>query len=339
MHFRNISIIVTAHNYGRYIEQCIDSLCMQTLKPAEIIIVDDASDDDTKQIIENCLQKYQSIKMIYKKVVFCDAQESRRFGLSLATSDLVLIMDADNYIDLTMLEKMTYSLVEDNVDLVYCDQYVIDEYGVICGNWIARDYSYTRLQRLNFIDMCSLCKRESLKLDFFDKNIKRFQDWDVWLQYLKKSDKKVTYLQEKLIYKREHKKNISSTKEKYLEKCKVMYKNDIITLSYYNNGKDFRKERVFFQCLCNKCRESSIDECFGAFRKKIITLCFYNIFIFTFDKHCDDFSTCDDSACEQILHFENWNQLKCIIFRKDDLHALLNATTTIGDIYNKFLNK
>jgi len=337
---KNISVVVTSHNYGKYIKKCIDSLCNQTLTPREIIIIDDASDDNTKDRVKIYLEKYQNIKIIYKKVAFSNAQESRRFGLSLTTSDLILLVDADNYLASTMLEKMVDKLYKDNADLVYSDQYLINEAGDIQGSWIAHGYSYTRLQRLSFIDICSLCKKEFLAESFFDKNIKRFQDWDVWLQYLKGDNKNVAYLHDKLIYKRVHTKSISHTREKYLERLKVMYKNNIIKLSFPEDKINFKNDKIFFQCLCPRCVADSIDKYFYNLRKKFSILRGYDLFIFTFSKHCvDERVNITNPTIDELITSTMWGQVPGIIFSKKEMHDFLNATTTLRDVYKKFLNK
>lgn len=52
-----LSIIVTTYNIDKYIEKCLDSICNQTLKDIEIIIVDDGSSDNTTTIIKQYAEK------------------------------------------------------------------------------------------------------------------------------------------------------------------------------------------------------------------------------------------------------------------------------------------
>ena len=329
---QGISVIITTHNYEKYIEKCIQSLNSQTFMPSEIIIIDDASEDNTEIIVKKNIEKYDNSKFLYKKVNFHNAQESRKFGFNLVKYDLILFVDADNYLDVTILEKMKEKMLDNNVDLVYCDQYLIDNKGNVTGSWVAKKYSYARLKRLNFIDMCSLLKREYLQEKYFDKYIRRFQDWDIWLQYLKGGEKKAYYLNEKLIYKRYHENSITSKQEKYLEKLKVAYKNDII---FTQNDNFFVNNRIFFKCLCEECLSGSVDEYFSSLRKKIVLLNSYSIFVFSFGKHTSDFNVCVCNNKKRILPSKKWSELECVCFSKNEIHIFLNSTVTIKELYYK----
>ena len=61
---KKISIIVPVYNVGKYIGDCLDSLVNQTLKDIEIICIDDASTDDSLQIVKDYKNKDNRIKII-----------------------------------------------------------------------------------------------------------------------------------------------------------------------------------------------------------------------------------------------------------------------------------
>ena len=60
-----LSIIVTTFNIENYIHQCLESIANQTLSDIEIIVVDDASTDGTRKIIDEFAKKDDRIKTIY----------------------------------------------------------------------------------------------------------------------------------------------------------------------------------------------------------------------------------------------------------------------------------
>ena len=65
---KNVSVIVPAYNSSIYIEKCLDSLVNQSLENIEIILIEDCSTDNTKEIIKEYEKKYDNIKVIYNKV-------------------------------------------------------------------------------------------------------------------------------------------------------------------------------------------------------------------------------------------------------------------------------
>lgn len=69
---KEISIILVTYNYGRQIQECLDSILEQDFKDYEIIIVDNASDDDTRKIL---IDKYVNIRLI---------ENPKNYGYSMA---------------------------------------------------------------------------------------------------------------------------------------------------------------------------------------------------------------------------------------------------------------
>lgn len=100
-----ISVIVPVHNSEEYLKTCLETLVNQTLKDIEIIIVDDASTDHSRDIIEYYKSKYKNIKTYYSAVNI-GAGASRNIGLSLAQGDYVGFLDSDDYVNLNMFETM-----------------------------------------------------------------------------------------------------------------------------------------------------------------------------------------------------------------------------------------
>ena len=62
-----ISIIITAYNVGEFIERAIKSVLSQTYKNIEVVIVEDCSTDNTKDIIEQLAKEDDRIKIVYHK--------------------------------------------------------------------------------------------------------------------------------------------------------------------------------------------------------------------------------------------------------------------------------
>ncbi len=96
-----VSVIITCHNYARYLSRAIRSAINQTIdeKDYEIIVVDDASTDETQSVMKTYSGKIKPL--ILKKNVGLAA--ARNEGLKSALGRFVLNLDADDYMDENLL--------------------------------------------------------------------------------------------------------------------------------------------------------------------------------------------------------------------------------------------
>ena len=110
-----ITIITPVFNGEKYIEKCILSVLNQTYKNIEHIVINDGSSDNTKTICEKYNNK---IKLINKKNE--GVSKARNFGLKEATGDYILFVDADDWLEETMCEKLISSAEKNDSDIVVC---------------------------------------------------------------------------------------------------------------------------------------------------------------------------------------------------------------------------
>lgn len=114
-----VSIIVPVYNVEKYIERCLDSLVNQTLKDIEIIIVNDGSTDGSKEIIQKYLNKYKNI--VYLEKENGGLSSARNYGIPYAKGEYIGFVDSDDYVEITMYEKMYNKAIEEKSDMVECD--------------------------------------------------------------------------------------------------------------------------------------------------------------------------------------------------------------------------
>lgn len=117
-----ISIIVPVYNVYDYLERCLNSLVKQTLKDIEIIIVNDGSTDNSEEIINKFQKKYPTKIKSLKKENGGQAS-ARNLGLKEAKGEYIGYVDSDDYIDLSMYEKMYYYAKKKDYDIVMCGMY------------------------------------------------------------------------------------------------------------------------------------------------------------------------------------------------------------------------
>ncbi len=117
-----VSVIVPFYNVERYIEKCLNTLVNQTLKEIEIIVVNDGSKDNSKQIVEKIVKQFPD-KMVYLEKENGGLSDARNYALPYAKGEYIAFLDSDDYVEKDMYEKM-YKLAKiENSDMVECDFY------------------------------------------------------------------------------------------------------------------------------------------------------------------------------------------------------------------------
>lgn len=112
-----ISVIIPVYNSEKYIEKCLDSILNQSYKNFEIIVINDGSKDNSKEILD----KYQNR---YPNIITHIEQEnkgvaiSRNYGIKIATGDYIAFIDNDDFIDENYLETFVNQLQDTRYDAI-----------------------------------------------------------------------------------------------------------------------------------------------------------------------------------------------------------------------------
>ena len=112
-----ISIIIPVYNAAKTLDRCLTSILDQTYKNFEAILVDDASVDNSGEVI----QKYLSdTRFTYHKLPHGGVSKARNFGLSIASGKYLMFVDSDDDIKSNMIEKMIGLLEKNRAELAVC---------------------------------------------------------------------------------------------------------------------------------------------------------------------------------------------------------------------------
>ncbi len=116
-----VSIVVPIYHVEQYLHQCLDSIVTQTLKDIEIILVDDGSDDNCAQIIDEYAQLDRRIIVIHKKNggygSACNA------GIKIATGEYIGIVEPDDWIETNMYEQLYQQITKYDADVCIAGYY------------------------------------------------------------------------------------------------------------------------------------------------------------------------------------------------------------------------
>ena len=113
-----VSIIIPVYNVEKYLAQCLESVCGQTYKNLEIIVVDDESPDHSGEIAEEFAKKDSRVRVEHIKNR--GAAGARNVGLELCTGEYILFVDSDDWIELNMVEKLLAAIEETDSDIALC---------------------------------------------------------------------------------------------------------------------------------------------------------------------------------------------------------------------------
>jgi glycosyltransferase involved in cell wall biosynthesis len=213
-----VSMVVTNHNYGRYIERAIDGLLAQTFSALEVIVVDDRSTDDSATI----LRRYESDPRV--RLVFHTKNEgsisSYNQGLAMARGEFVGVFDADDYSLSEDAVARQVAIFDANPDVgfVYSSFVIVDEHGLPFREskpWPhdrVRDGldAFADLVGLNTVPHSGTLVRRSSheEIGYYDPHLPYAGDWDLWLRLSARYS--VGYISKPLYAYRVHRNNMTS---------------------------------------------------------------------------------------------------------------------------------
>lgn len=178
----DIAVVIPCHDHAAELKQALESLENQSLKPAEIAVVDDASHDDVLAVVEGFSGR---LPIGYHRFdVNRGAPAARNKGAEMTSAPFLLFLDADVELEPGALEKFAAAL-KASPEAAFA--YANFRWG--WKKFTGQPWDVAVLKRLNFIHTTSLVRREAFP--GFDATLKKFQDWDLWLTMAERGSKGV----------------------------------------------------------------------------------------------------------------------------------------------------
>lgn len=179
-----VSVVIPTYNCGRYVAEAVQSAFAQTIRPLEIIIVDDGSTDDT----QGRLQPYMG-EIVYRFQRKSGVSAARNLGIELARGDYVAFLDAD---DVWHPRKLEYQM------RAFSSHPDLGVLGTTVCNWPATEFPqidemaegsltivpWRKLVVRNYLATSSVLVRRSILVQAgeFDCRMAVAEDRDVWLR-------------------------------------------------------------------------------------------------------------------------------------------------------------
>ncbi len=226
-----ITVYITNHNYENYLKQSIESVLKQTFPDFELLIIDDGSTDNSREIIEQ-YRNHTQISIIYQNNKGLNI--TNNIAMRAANGKYLMRLDADDFLEKEALEKMSQALENDDaLGLVFPDYYYVDAEGNRTG--IEQRHNFEK--EVSLYDQpahgaCTMIRLSFLKsLGGYNESFTCQDGYDLWIKFI--THYKVGNLNLPLFSYRRHGSNLTTNEEKILATRKqiksVFVKKNFVT--------------------------------------------------------------------------------------------------------------
>ena len=205
---RLITIYITNFNYSNYIDKAIKSALGQTYKNFEIIIVDDNSKDNSKQV----LKKYEHNKKI--SIIYNQSQKglirSANIAISKSKGSFFLRLDADDYLHKDAI-KTLFGMIKNvpNAALVFSNFYIFNNRSKKISHVDLDPQKEWNIKKEPPHGACSLINKKFFnRVGGYNKKFDRQDGYYIWISFLL-NNYKLIHCRKRLFYHRKHNKSLS----------------------------------------------------------------------------------------------------------------------------------
>jgi len=211
-----VNVIMATRNNAPYLKQSVDSVLKQTYTDWNLIIVDDASTDESQDI----LREYNAdprIKVIHN-TENCGLTRSCNIALRECDGDYVMRLDGDDFLDENAIAVLAMILDQKpEIDLVDCDHFLVSEHGNVL-EYVRRQKLYEEVEVLDLppISTAVMIKRRCYEaLNGYNEDLLCQDTYDFWMRFIQQF--KAYNVNLPLWYYRQHSGTLTTNKERILE--------------------------------------------------------------------------------------------------------------------------
>jgi len=191
-----ISVYITSYNQKEYLVEAIESVLNQTLRPFQIVVVDDCSSDGSQQLIMGYVSRHGDLFTPVFHTRNQGIARTRIDGVRASTGDYVSHVDGDDRFLPSKLEKEARLLQEKrDAQIAFSDYYYITEDGTRTGSWTEREKPpqgdvFCRTFARDFpkqgLFRNELTNREAWKrIGYYDPNLSLYEDYEMLIRLTK----------------------------------------------------------------------------------------------------------------------------------------------------------
>ncbi len=209
-----VTVYITNHNYANYLGRAVDSVLSQTLDNFELIVIDDGSTDNSRELIEKYAENDKVITIFQHNK---GLNVTNNIALRAARGDYIMRLDADDWLDVHALEVLGGALDRDpDLGLVFPDYYLVDEAGEVLEAVRRHDFDNVTLHDQPAHGACTMIRRSFLlEIDGYDENFRCQDGYDLWIRFIKHF--KVQNINLPLFYYRQHEASLTRDENRILD--------------------------------------------------------------------------------------------------------------------------
>lgn len=199
-----VSVIIPNYNHARYLDERMQSVLGQTYQNIEVIILDDCSTDNSREVIE----RYRNDPKV-TRIVYNDSNTGKPFqqwnkGIGLAAGDIIWLAESDDTCDAEMLERLVKLYMAHDCVYCFCRSLLTYEDGTVYGAgnqsmpneeveqcWRGTDFIREKLSAGNVVTNASsviFSKAAALSVDHGFERYRGSGDWLFWIEMAEKGN-------------------------------------------------------------------------------------------------------------------------------------------------------
>ncbi len=207
----SVSIIITAHNYAKFLPRALDSALAQSYEDFEVIVVNDGSTDDTEAVLVGYADDAR-LKVITLDGVGLATASNR--GIAASNGEYIVRLDADDWFDENLVLVLAGYLDRNpDVGLVFCDYFTVDVHGeMIQAVRRAKTNDEVELLDRPCLAAGAMYRRSCFdEIGGYNETIRFQEDYDFWIKFIEKFQ--VHNVSLPLMYYRQHGASMSTNRD------------------------------------------------------------------------------------------------------------------------------
>ncbi|MEI6350294.1 MAG: class I SAM-dependent methyltransferase [Verrucomicrobiota bacterium] len=182
-----VAVVISLYNYGRFVEEALESVRMQTLAEKDLIVVDDCSTDDSLCIAQRWIEQNKNAfchVAVLKNRVNSGLDLTRNAGFSFTDAPFIMVLDADNLLEPACLEKCLDGITRAHAATAYP---MLQKFGNTEGTLSGRDWTPICFAHRNGIDAMAMIRRSAWAAAGGYQKVAPlggWQDYDLWCRFV-----------------------------------------------------------------------------------------------------------------------------------------------------------